>query len=90
MAKFNVGDVVKVDLPKGKNRRGVMGISVMYQTWPESRFDGAIGDIVEIDPNGPTGIPQYRVNFTGHENRTAIPWQSQWFREEWIAPSAKR
>ncbi len=90
MAAFAVGDQVRVTLPKGANKRGVVGISVMYTTWPEARFDGATGDIVEINPRGPLGIPLYLVNFRGHENRVAIPWQSQWFREEWLAPSGSR
>jgi hypothetical protein len=85
MAAFAVGDVVRVAMPKGLNKRGVVGISVMYTTWPEARFDGATGDVVEINPRGPLGIPLYLVNFRGHENRVAIPWQSQWFREEWLA-----
>ncbi len=84
MAAFAVGDQVRVTLPKGANKRGVVGISVMYTTLPEARFDGATGDIVEINPRGPLGIPLYLVNFRGHENRVAIPWQSQWFREEWL------
>lgn len=87
---FAVGDTVRVEMPRGLNKRGVMGISVMYTTWPESRFDGAVGDVVEIDPRGPNGIPLYLVNFTGHDNRAAIPWQKQWFRESWIVPAKAR
>ncbi len=85
MAAFTVGNLVRVSMPKGANKRGVVGISVMYTTWPEARFDGATGDIVEINPRGPLGIPLYLVNFRGHKNRVAVPWQSQWFREEWLA-----
>ena len=87
MAGFDVGDLVRVEMPKGVNKRGVVGISVMYTTWPEARFDGAIGDVAEINPRGPYGIPLYLVDFRGHENRIAIPWQSQWFREEWLTPA---
>ena len=87
MAGFAVGDVVRVDLPKGTNKRGVVGISVLYTTSPEARFDGATGDVTEINPRGPYGVPLYLVNFRGHDNRVAIPWQAQWFREEWIRPA---
>jgi len=90
MARFEVGDEVRVDMPKGVNKRGVVGISVLYTTWPEARFDGAVGDIVEINPRGPYGIPLYLVGFRGHDNKVAVPWQSQWFREEWIRLAADR
>ncbi len=86
MARFAVGDEVRVSMPKGVNKRGIVGISVLYTTWPEARFDGAVGDIVEINPRGPYGIPLYLVDFREHDNRVAIPWQSQWFREEWLVP----
>jgi hypothetical protein len=87
MTEFRVGDLVRVQMPRGVNKRGVTGISEMYTTWPEARFDGAVGDITGINPRGPNGIPLYLVNFTGHDNRVAIPWQQQWFRAEWIAPA---
>jgi hypothetical protein len=74
-------------MPRGVNKRGVVGISVMYTTWPEARFDGATGDIVEINPRSRLGIPLYLVDFRAHKNRVAIPWQSEWFREEWLAPA---
>ncbi len=84
MARFSVGDAAKVSLPKGANKRGVMGIHVMFTTSQEARFDGATGTITEINPRGPYGIPLYLVDFRGHENRVAIPWQSHWFRETWL------
>ena len=90
MARFEAGDQVRVEMPKGVNKRGIVGISVLYTTWPEARFDGAVGDIVEINPRGQYGIPLYLVNFRGHEHRVAIPWQSQWFREEWLALAKER
>ena len=90
MARFEVGDLVRVSMPKGVNKRGVVGISVMYTTWPEARFDGAVGDVVEINPRGPLGIPLYLVDFRNHENRVAVPWQSQWFREEWLRHAEDR
>ena len=90
MARFDVGDLVRVEMPKGVNKRGIVGISVMYTTWPEARFDGATGDVTEINPRGPYGIPLYLVDFRNHENRVAIPWQSQWFREEWLTPAEER
>ncbi len=90
MARFEIGDEVRVDMPKGVNKRGVVGISVLYTTWPEARFDGAVGDVVEINPRGPYGIPLYLVGFKGHDNKIAVPWQSQWFREEWITLSGDR
>jgi hypothetical protein len=62
----------------------------MYTTWPEARFDGATGKVREINPRGPYGIPLYLVDFREHDNRVAIPWQSQWFREEWLVPVGER
>src|SRR3712207_7315019 len=70
MARFEVGDLVRVDMPKGVNKRGVVGISVLYTTWPEARFDGAVGDVVEINPRGPYGIPLYLVNFKGQDRKS--------------------
>lgn len=90
MTKFQVGDVVRVDMPKGLNKRGVVGISVMYTTWPEARFDGATGTVTEIDPFGPSGIPLFLVDFKDHKNRVSIPWLAQWFREEWIEHTGER
>src|SRR6266508_6151238 len=90
MARFAVGDVVRVALPRGPNKRGIVGVSVLYATSPESRFDGAVGAVEQINPRGPYGIPLYLVNFRGHDNRIAIPWQSQWFREEWLTAAERR
>lgn len=90
MARFEVGDAVRVDMPKGVNKRGIVGISVLYTTWPEARFDGAVGTVTEINPRGPYGIPLYLVDFSGHDNKVAVPWKAQWFREEWIAPAERR
>ena len=90
MAKFAVGDIVRVAMPKGVNKRGVVGISVLYTTWPEARFDGAVGEVADHDPTGTHGISQYLVDFRNQKNRGAIPWQSQWFREEWLTAGAER
>jgi len=85
MARFATGDEVKVHLPRGKSKRGVMGISVMFTTSQEAKFDGATGVVTDVNPRGPLGIPLYLVDFTGHDNsRVGIPWQAQWMREEWI------
>jgi hypothetical protein len=84
MNTFDFGDVVRVQMPKGVNKRGVVGITVLYTTWPEAKFDGATGTVVGIDPRSRYGIPQYLVDFSQHKNRVAIPWQRQWFRGEWI------
>jgi hypothetical protein len=89
MARFEIGDVVRVEMPKGVNKRGVVGISVMYTTWPEARFDGASGTVTEVNPRGPYGIPLYLVNFKEHKNRVAVPWQAEWFREEWVVGSGE-
>ncbi len=86
MAQFAMGEQVRVRLPQGRNKRGVVGISVLYSTSPEARFDSATGTITEINPRAPLGIHLYLVDFRGHENRVAIPWQAQWFREEWLTP----
>lgn len=87
MARFAVGDIVRVTMPRGPNKRGIVGISVLYTTSPEARFDGAVGTVAEVNPRGPLEIPLYLVSFRGHDNRTAIPWMSQWFREEWLRPA---
>ena len=68
---FAVGDTVQVEMPKGLNKRGVRGVSVMYTTSPEARFDHAVGDVIEINPRGPNGVPLYLVSFVGHQNRVA-------------------
>jgi hypothetical protein len=86
MTEFNVGDTVRVEMPRGYNKRGVLGISVMYTTWPEARFEGATGRVAEINPRAGFGVHQYLVDFRGQDNsRLGIPWQAQWFREEWLA-----
>lgn len=90
MAEFRIGEDVRVVMPRGISKRGIPGISVLYSTWPEARFDGATGMIVAIDPRSTYGIPLYLVDFTGHQNRVAIPWQRQWFRQEWIVPVGER
>ncbi len=84
MAAYQIGEEVKVQMPRAKNKRGVEGISAMYTTSQEAKFDGAVGTVTEINPRGPSGIPLYLVDFRNHENRVAIPWLAQWFREEWI------
>jgi hypothetical protein len=86
MPEFVVGDKVRVELPRGYNKRGVLGISVLYSTSPEARFEGAKGDITQINPAGPHSVHQYLVDFRPYDNsRLGIPWQAHWFREEWLA-----
>ena len=84
MARIGVGDEVRVELPKGKSKRGVPGVSVMFFTSMEARFEGAVGTVVDINPRGPYGLPVLLVDFTTHKNRVAIPWQKHWFRDEWL------
>lgn len=85
MTEFFVGDKVRVELPRGYSKRGVLGISVLYTTWPEARFEGATGRITEINPVGPYSVATYLVDFRAFDNsRLGIPWQAQWFREEWM------
>ena len=85
MADLQVGDKVRVTMPRGYSKRGVFGVSVMYTTWPETRFDGATGVITEINPIGPQSVPRYLVDFKPFDNaRIGIPWQAEWFREEWL------
>jgi hypothetical protein len=91
MPEFVIGDKVRVEMPRGYSKRGVLGISVMYTTWPEAKFDGATGQVVEVNPRGPYTVHQYLVDFRGHDNsRLGIPWQSQWFREEWLSLVERR
>jgi hypothetical protein len=88
MAELQIGDKVRIALPRGYSKRGVLGISVMYTTHPEARFEGALGEIVDINPRGLYSTPQYLVDFRQHQQENArlgIPWQAQWFREEWLA-----
>jgi hypothetical protein len=68
MAEFFVGDKVRVELPRGYSKRGVLGISVLYTTWPEARFEGATGRITEINPVGPYSVATYLVDFRGFDN----------------------
>lgn len=97
MLRLQVGDEVKVRMPRGRNGRGVMGVHLMYTTMPEAKFDGAVGVITKIDdrstlatdPRGDLGRPQFLVDFRGHKN-PRIPWQAQWFREDWVEPTDKR
>jgi hypothetical protein len=96
MLMLSVGDEVKVRMPEGRNNRGVMGVHLMYTTMPEAKFDGAVGVITQIDdrsslaidPRGDLGRPQFLVDFRGHKN-PRIPWQAQWFRENWLESTAK-
>jgi hypothetical protein len=86
MTEFYSGDIVRVEMPRGYSVRGVLGISLMFTTHAEAKFEGAIGTITEIDPLGPQSVAQYLVDFRTHDNsRVGIPWQAQWFREEWLA-----
>ena len=86
MTEFFVGDIVKVELPRGYSNRGVLGISLLFTTSPEARFDGAAGTIADINPRGPYSVHQYLVDFRTQDNsRAGLPWQAQWFREEWLA-----
>lgn len=86
MTEFSKGDIVRVEMPRGYSVRGVLGISLMFSTSVEAKFEGAIGTISEINPIGPHSVHQYLVDFRTHDNgRIGIPWQAQWFREEWLA-----
>ena len=85
MGHFAIGDTIKVAMPKGFNKRGVHGVNVMYQTWIESRFEGAVGTVVDVNPTGTHGIPLFLVDFREFDNsRIGIPQQSYWFRENWL------
>lgn len=85
-SRYFVGDTVQVHMPRGHNKRGVWGISVLYTTSQEAKFDGAVGKIIEVNPRGPYTIPLYLVDFRESGNKVAVPWQAQWFREEWLIP----
>ncbi|HQY30434.1 MAG TPA: hypothetical protein PK691_04075 [Thermomicrobiales bacterium] len=85
MTEFQVSDVVRVEMPRGYTNRGVLGVSLMFVTSPEAKFEGAIGTVTEINPVGPQSVAQFLVDFRTHDNsRVGIPWQAQWFREEWL------
>lgn len=85
MAEFLQGDQVRVRLPHGYSKRGVYGISVLYSTSPEARFEDALGTITQVNPRGPYTAPQYLVDFRTHDNsRLGLPWRAHWFREEWL------
>ena len=84
-ARLFVGDVVRVDMPRGHNKRGVWGISPLYTTSQEAKFDGAVGVVTEVKPTGPYTIPLYLVDFRQKDNsRMGLPWQAHWFREEFL------
>ena len=91
MTEFQTNDIVRVELPRGYSTRGVFGVSLMFTTSMESKFEGAIGTITAINPTGPQGVHQYLVDFRTHDNsRVGIPWQAQWFREEWLALNERK
>jgi len=91
MTEFQTNDIVRVELPRGYSTRGVLGVSLMFSTSMESKFEGAIGTITAINPTGPQGVHQYLVDFRTHDNsRVGIPWQAQWFREEWLALNERK
>src|SRR4051794_28855906 len=74
MTEFLVGDKVRVELPRGYSKRGVLGISVLYSTSPEARFEGAVGTVTKINPSGPYSVHQYLVDFRPFDNsRLGIP-----------------
>ena len=84
-SRLFVGDIVRVAMPRGHNKRGVWGISPMYNTSTEAKFDGATGVVTEINPEGPYTIPLYLVDFRDQDNsRLALPWQAHWFREVFL------
>ncbi|CAN5184370.1 hypothetical protein BH20ACT3_BH20ACT3_18600 [soil metagenome] len=89
MVELLVGDEVKISMPRGKNLRGVPGVHLMFTTSPEAKFDGGTGVVTEINPRGPQGIPLFLVDFRNHDNPW-IPWQAQWFRENWLTPVEQR
>lgn len=89
MLQLSVGDEVKVRMPEGRNNRGVKGVHLMYTTSAEAKFDGAVGYITEINPRASYGIPQFLVDFRQHDN-PYIPWQAQWFRENWLVKTGAR
>lgn len=82
--QFDLGDVVKITMPYAKNKRGVMGIHVMYTTSQEAKCDGAVGTIIDIKPEGTHGIPLYLVDFTKNENKWMPPYTRYWFRADWL------
>ena len=86
MTGFAVGQTVRIELPKGRNKRGVHGVSVLFTTSMEARFEGATGTVAAVNPRGPYGLPVYLVDFRDHKNRVAVPWLAHWFREEWLTP----
>lgn len=82
--QFENGDVVKVTMPRGRNKRGVESIHMMYTTSQEAKCDGAVGTIIDIKPEGTHGIALYLVDFTKNENRWMPPYTRYWFRADWI------
>ncbi len=81
---FKVGDVVKIVMPQGRNKRGVKGIHMMYHTSQEAKCDGAVGTIIDIKPEGTHGIALYLVDFTKNENRWMPPYIRYWFRADFL------
>ena len=67
-SRLFVGDVVRVEMPRGHNKRGVWGISPLFTTSQEAKFDGATGVVVDVNPEGPYTIPLYLVDFRQHDN----------------------
>ena len=84
-SRLFVGDVVRVAMPRGHNKRGVWGINPLFSTSQEAKFEGATGTVVDVNPEGPYTIPLYLVDFRQHDNsRLGLPWQAHWFREVFL------
>ena len=81
MNMFDFGDVVRVQMPKGVNKRGVVGMTVSSTTWPEASSMAPPARLLASSRAVATGCPVSR-GFLQTKNRVAIPWQRQWFRGE--------
>lgn len=84
MTQFELGDVVKITMPRGTTKRGVDAIHSMYTTSQEAKCDGAVGTIIDIKPDGTHGIALYLVDFTKNENRWMPPYIRYWFRADFL------
>lgn len=84
MNGFDLGDVVRVAMPRGKDARGVLGVHVMYTTSQEAKCDGAVGEVVDIKPDGTHGIALYLVDFSGFEQKSEPPYTAYWIRADWL------
>ena len=78
------GEVGEVPLPQQRRLLGAQRENAIDET-------GVVVGLLSADAarSRPHLAPQFLVDFRGHKN-PYIPWQAQWFRENWLESTGKR